>query len=161
MIEPVSMFACKTELYHGFGSTSSVGKHTARFGVTKALLVTDAGVRRAGLLQDVEEALQAAHVSYVIFDEVEEDPDIKTMHNGTLRLKEEDCNGVVVIGGGSPVCAAKGIALEATNGGSIREYAGQNRYRVPPLPVICLPTTAGAGSDVSRVFVFHDAEQHK
>ncbi|MFC2069509.1 iron-containing alcohol dehydrogenase [Chloroflexota bacterium] len=161
MIDQVSMFMCKTELFHGFGSASLSGKQAARFGITRALLVTDRGVRGSGLLQSIEDSLQSYEINYDIFDEVEEDPDIETIHKGTVRLKESDRNGIIVVGGGSPMCTGRGIALEATNQGRVPDYEGFKKYKVSPLPVICLPTTAGSGSDVSRTFVFHDASRHR
>jgi alcohol dehydrogenase len=66
----------------------------------------------------------------------------------------------VVVGGGSPVCAAKGIALLATNGGSIADYEGVGKYKHPPLPVIAIPTTAGAGSEVSATFIITDEKRN-
>ncbi|MFC2056002.1 iron-containing alcohol dehydrogenase [Chloroflexota bacterium] len=158
-MDKVSVFNCKTEIYHGFGAASLTGEQASRFGITRALLVTDQGVLKSGLIQDIEDSLQSANISYEIFDDVEENPDIKTMHKGAVRLKEAGGDGVVIVGGGSPLCAGRGIALKATNNGKISDYEGVNKYKSPPLPAICLPTTAGSGSDVSPAFMFHDASQ--
>lgn len=76
-------------------------------------------------------------------------------------MKDAGANGVVAVGGGSPMCAGKGIAVEATNGISVREMEGRGRYRVPPLPVICIPTTAGSGAEVSTNIAIHDSEQER
>ena len=88
------------------------------------------------------------------------DPGTKTVANGVDLLKAEGCDGVVVVGGGSPMCAGKGIALVATNGGSIADYEGNEKYKVPPLPVIGIPTTAGAGSEVSPSFIITDEKRN-
>jgi len=150
MIQQISRFMTKTTVFHGLGSTEITGAETAKQGVTRALIVCGPRVRKAGLLEGVEKSLSAAEIGYEIFDTVEEDADVDTVHALVLRIKETGCNGVVAVGGGSSLCAAKGAALEAANDvESIRELEGVNQYKVPPLPLICLPTTAGAGTDVS------------
>lgn len=151
-----STFLGKTRLVHGFGTASITGQEAARLGIRKALLVTDKGVRSSGLLTGVQASLAASGVAFEIFDEVEQDATVATMQRGAQLAKELNCSGVVVVGGGSPICAGKGIALEATNGQGIGGYEGRNMYSRLPLPVICLPTTAGSGSDVSTAFVVHD-----
>jgi alcohol dehydrogenase class IV len=138
-----------------------VGSEAARLGIKQALLVTDPGVRKAGLLEPIEASLEESSIPYQVFDGVPEDADVETMHQGALALKEAGANGVVAVGGGSPMCAAKGIALEATNGVKVREMEGRNRYRLPPLPVICIPTTAGSGAEVSTNIAIHDAQQER
>ncbi|MDP2937496.1 MAG: iron-containing alcohol dehydrogenase [Dehalococcoidia bacterium] len=157
----VFSFMCKTKVVHGPGSVALVGEEAARLGVHRALLVTDRGILKAGLLQMVWESLAAHNVAWEVFDQVEEDAEVETMHLGALRARETGCDGVIVVGGGSPICAGKGIALEATNGKKVREFEGRNQYRVPPLPVVCISTTAGSGSDVSAAFVVHDAAQER
>lgn len=161
MESSVFSFMCRTKVVHGPGSAALAGDEVSRLGVRRALLVTDRGIRKAGLLEKAEESLAAHGVSWDVFDQVEEDADVETMHLGALRVKEAGCDGVIVVGGGSPICAGKGIALEATNGRKIRELEDRNQYRVPPLPVVCLPTTAGSGSDVSAAFVVHDASEER
>ena len=149
-----------TKVVHGFNAINQVGKEAKSLGIRKALLVTDAGVRGAGLINAGLKSLESAGISTVVFDGVEEDPGTKTVAKGIDLLKSEGCNGVVVVGGGSPVCAGKGIALVATNGGSISDYEGFEKYKAPPLPVIGIPTTAGAGSEVSAVFIITDEKRN-
>lgn len=161
MVAQVFSFLCKTKVVHGPGSAALLGEEAARLGIKRALLVTDAGVRKAGLLEGAEASLAAQGVTREVFDQVAEDAEVEAMHLGALQAREAGCDGVVVVGGGSPICAGKGIALEVTNGQKVREYEGRNQYRVPPLPVVCLPTTAGSGSDVSAAFVVHDAAQER
>ena len=160
MIQQISRFMARTTLYHGFGATTLAGAEATKLGIKKVMLVSDPGVRKAGLLDRVEESLEKSTLPYEIFDKVEEDADVETVHQIALRIRESGCNGVVVMGGGSAMCAAKGAALEAVNEvESIRELEGLNRYKVPPLPVICLPTTAGSGTDVSWGFPIVDEAQ--
>jgi alcohol dehydrogenase class IV len=149
-------FALGTVIHHGFNSVSLVGQEAKRVGAKKVLAVTDKVVAEAGLFEPVVSSLKTAGIPFVTFDDVEVDPGTATVNKGVKLLKDENCDVVVVVGGGSPVCAAKGIALLATNGGSITDYEGVGKYKNPPLPVIAIPTTAGAGSEVSAMFVITD-----
>ena len=153
-------FYMPTRIIHGFGSVAETGREAAALGMKKALLVTDKGVKGAGLTDKVVASLAAAGVPVVVFADVEEDPGTKTVGRGLELLKAEGCNGVVIVGGGSPLCAGKGIALLATNGGALPDYEGADKFKVPPLPVIGIPTTAGAGSEVSSAFIITDEKRN-
>ncbi len=152
-------FQLGTVVHHGFGSVSKVGPEAKRLGAEKILVITDKEVRGAGLLDSVVKSIEAVNIPFTIFGDVEVDPGTATVNKGVDLLKVEGCNLVVVLGGGSPVCAAKGIALLATNGGSITDYEGEDKYKHPPLPVIAIPTTAGAGSEVSPAFIINDVSR--
>ncbi len=157
-----SQFIFKTVVYHGIGSTELTGGEAVKQGISKALIVTDNGVRQAGLLEVVQNSLSKSKVDYEVFDEVQENADVNVIHRISLRIKKSVCNGIVVVGGGSPICAAKGAALEVTNNvKDIRALEGWNKAKVPPLPIVCLPTTAGSGSDVSPGFPVLDYEYQR
>jgi len=158
--DSVYTFRLGTVVHHGFGSVSKLGPEATRLGAKKVLLVTDKGVADAGLLDTVVDSLETAGIPYVTLDDVEVDPGTATVDRGLKLLKDEKCNVVVVVGGGSPVCAAKGIALLANNGGSMTDYEGESKYKHPPLPVIAIPTTAGAGSEVSAAFIITDESRN-
>jgi len=153
-------FHMPTKVVHGFNAITQLGKEAKRLGIKRALLVTDGGVKGAGLIDDGLKALESEGIPAFVYDEVEMDPGTKTVAKGVEVLKSESCNGVVVVGGGSPMCAGKGIALVSANGGSIADYEGNEKYKVPPLPVIGIPTTAGAGSEVSATFIITDEKRN-
>lgn len=157
----IATFICRTRIYHGVGTAGMAGNEATRLGMKRPMLVTDAGIRKAGLLSAVEGSLKACNLPYEIFDGVPEDADTGTMACGTLALRDTGADGIIAIGGGSPMCAGKGIAIEATNRISVREMEGRNRYRVPPLPVIAIPTTAGSGAEVSTNIAIHDPETER
>src|SRR4030042_1283092 len=152
-------FHLPTKLVHGYNAITHVGKEAKRLGIKKALVVTDGGVKGAGLIDTGFKRLESEGIPAAVFDEVEMDPGTATVAKGVDLLKAEGCNGVIVVGGGSPMCAGKGIALVGTNGGSIADYEGIEKYKVPPLPVIGIPTTAGAGSEVSATFIITDEKR--
>jgi alcohol dehydrogenase class IV len=99
-------FYLPTRIVHGAYSVEETGKEFKAFGATKALVVTDKGVRGAGLVDGVLESLRKSGVPHVIFDEVEEDPGGTTVGKGAELALREKCDGIVAIGGGSPICAS-------------------------------------------------------
>ena len=151
-------FYLGTKVIHGLDSTQETGLELKGLGVTKALLVTDKGVRNAGLLEGVLNSLNKNGIAHVVFDEVEEDPGGITVGKGAKLASKEKCDGIVVVGGGSPICAGRGIGVVVTNGGKIRDYAGLGKATKPPLPLIAIPTTAGSGAEVSQFIVLKDEE---
>jgi len=159
MASDIYEFNLGTRIVYGTSSSVRIGEEAHKAKVKRALIVTDKGVRGAGLADEIAGLLHKANIETVIFDDVPEDADVNVMHRIAVALRENKSDGVVVVGGGSPLCAAKGGAVEATNDvSSIRELAGENKFKNPPLPVLCLPTTAGSGSDVSAGAPVYDHE---
>ena len=149
-------FYMPTRIVHGPNSVQETGHEFKNLGATKALIVCGKRVEAAGLLEGVLECLRKNAIPYVVFDEVEEDPGGTTVGKGAELALKEKCDGIVVIGGGSSICAARGIAVVLTNGGKIRDYAGLNKASKPPLPLIAIPTTAGSGTEVSQFILLKD-----
>lgn len=154
------LFTLPTRIFVGYKSASQAGAEAKKLGIEKVLLVTDKGVRKAAVTEPVIGGLEASGIKYEIFDEVPEDPNTQVVEKGLDLLQKTKCNGVIIVGGGSPLCAGKGIALVASNGGNIRDYEGFERYKKPPLPVVALPTTAGSGSEASAVFLISDEQRN-
>ncbi len=123
---------------------------------SKALIVT--GRRSAkinGSQQDIEEALQANNIPYYIFDAIEPNPSIKTVREAAGVARRERVDFIIGCGGGSPLDAAKAIAILAVNEVDDTElFSGQ--YPNTPLPVIAVPTTAGTGSEVTQYSILTD-----
>ena len=154
------LFTVPTKVYLGYSSINLTGKEARKIPIGKALVVTDKGIRSAGVLDPLLNGLDSSDLRYEIFDEVPMDPDTQVVAKGYDLLKSTGCDGVIALGGGSVLCAGKAIGLVATNGGNIRQYEGLEKYRVRPLPVIAIPTTAGSGSEVSSVFIISDEERN-
>ena len=119
--------------------------------MTRPLLVTDAGVRAAGL---VDEVGRACAVEAVVYDATPSNPTEEAVEAATELYRAERCDGVVAVGGGSPIDLAKGVALLATHRGPLAGYAavlgGVPRITAAVAPVVAVPTTAGTGSEVGR-----------
>jgi alcohol dehydrogenase len=130
------------------------------YGFRKALIVTDAGLAKAGVAAMIAEKLAMQDIDSVIFDGARPNPTTANVESGLGLLKESRCDFVVSLGGGSPHDCAKGIALCATNGGQIGDYEGVDRSSKPQLPLIAINTTAGTASEMTRFCIITDESRH-
>ncbi|QTA81437.1 Iron-containing alcohol dehydrogenase [Desulfonema limicola] len=147
------------EIIYGRGSLSKIGQCAARLGGEKVFVVTDSGIINAGWLDKTLEYLKQEGLRYIVYDNVVTNPrDFQAEHGVQLYLKK-DCDVIIALGGGSPIDTAKGIAILATNHGSINEYSGCNLVLHPIPPLVCVPTTAGTGADISQFAVFLDIKK--
>jgi alcohol dehydrogenase len=144
----------------GVGSVAQVGAEAQRLGMTRPLIVTDRGLVNTDIPGQITKSLEGAGLRWVVFSEVEPNPSIETVHAGLALYGKEKCDGLVAVGGGSPIDAAKAIGLLATNGGDIREYFGADKVKKPLPPLIAIPTTCGTGSEVTQLSVVTDTAAH-
>lgn len=122
----------------------------------KALIVTGrASAKLSGALDDV---LAALSTEYVIFDQVENNPTVETVIKGGQLAREQGCDYVIAIGGGSPLDAAKVMAIVAVNNDDPREYY-MSGWQRRALPLVAIPTTAGTGSEVTQYAVLTIVEE--
>ncbi|GAA0567066.1 L-threonine dehydrogenase [Caenispirillum bisanense] len=130
------------------------------YGYRRALIVTDAVLARIGLAAKVADQLAGAGVRSTVFDGVHPNPTTANVEAGLALLRQDDCDCVISLGGGSPHDCAKGIALVAANGGTIRDYEGIDRSARPQLPLIAINTTAGTASEMTRFCIITDEARH-
>ena len=152
-VEAIRTVEVPTRLVHGAGAVGSLAALAAELGMERPLVVTDAGVAAAGLAARVTAQLPHA----LLFDEVQPNPDIALIDRAAALYAERGCDGLVALGGGSPMDTAKAVGVVARHGGSIAQYEWGHdplRHRVPPL--IAVPTTAGTGSEVTLWAVVTD-----
>jgi alcohol dehydrogenase class IV len=145
-----------TDVYFGFGSIRSLSDRVRGVGSRTILVVTDPGVRAAGLLDRVTTALEATGRPLLVYDKVTADSGSELIAEAVERLHQHDADLVVGVGGGSALDTAKAVAALATNPGSPLDYVGLHKLKVRPLPTVAIPTTAGTGSEVSLWSVFTD-----
>ncbi len=154
----IRSFEIPTVMKHGPGAIRSLGKEAAALGLKRPMIVTDPGVERAGILQAATRSLDEAHIGYVLFNRVAPNPPIALVDAGAEIYRGEACDGLVGIGGGSSLDSAKSIGVVAANGGSILDYEWSDpqpiQVRIPA--TICVPTTAGTGSEVTLWAVITD-----
>ncbi|MBM3840204.1 MAG: iron-containing alcohol dehydrogenase [Verrucomicrobia bacterium] len=154
-----TQFNVPSTILVGGGVSQQLAAQAARLGGRRELLVTDATMVASGLAGRCVDQLKAANIPAAVFSGVQPDPTDKNVAEGLALLRRENCDLVIGLGGGSPMDAAKVIAVAATNDAPIREFAGYHRIAKPGLPLILIPTTAGTGSEVTKVAVVTDTER--
>ncbi len=141
-----------TQVQIDFGVLALLPQECARAGMSKPLLVTDAGVRAAGLLDRAVAAL--AGLPHAVFDATPSNPNEAAVRQAVAVYLQNGCDGLVALGGGSSIDLAKGVAIAATHGGPLATYAtiegGSPKISDTVAPLIAVPTTAGTGSEVAR-----------
>lgn len=144
----------------GENCLEDVGQEIKKLGFKKALIVTDKVLREIGTATQVTNILDSVNVSYAFYDEVQPNPTVKNVNDGLAILKDNNCDFVISLGGGSSHDCAKGIALVATNGGKIQDYEGADKAKKPQLPLISINTTAGTGSEMTLFAIITDTDRH-
>ncbi|MBG7629485.1 MAG: iron-containing alcohol dehydrogenase [Bacteroidetes bacterium] len=140
----------------GPGALNDLGEELKGLPYKKALFVTDKVLVKIGVAQKVSKVLEASGVKAVIFDNVQPNPTVKNVNNGLKMLKENDCDFILTLGGGSPQDCGKAIGILATNGGDIKDYDGIHKSEKVSLPIIAINTTAGTASEVTINYVITD-----
>ena len=141
-----------TQVHIEFGALQRLTEECQRIGISRPLIVTDAGIKAAGLLQQALDVMKGMNVT--VFDATPSNPTEAAVHAATAVCKENQCDGLIAFGGGSSIDCAKGVAIAATHEGPLTTYAtiegGSPRITDKVLPLIAVPTTAGTGSEVAR-----------
>jgi 4-hydroxybutyrate dehydrogenase len=141
-----------TQIQFDFGAVGLLRQECERVGITRALVVTDAGVRAAGVLQKALDALDGLPVA--VFDQTPANPTEAAVRAAVSMYKARGCDGLIAVGGGSAMDCAKGVAIAATHEGPLTHYAtiegGSPRITERAASLIAVPTTSGTGSEVAR-----------
>lgn len=148
-----------TKLKFGEGAARQTGSEAKKLGITKAMVVCDAGIKNAGGVDPVLQSLKEAGIPTVLFDKVQADPPDVMVNEGGMLARSEKIDGIVAVGGGSSMDTAKAINILVTNEPPINQYFA---YDAPAgvLPLIAIPTTAGTGSEVTRGGMVTDTVSH-
>ncbi|MEM7481222.1 MAG: iron-containing alcohol dehydrogenase [Acidobacteriota bacterium] len=145
----------------GAGCLMELGEAVLAHGGSRVFLVTDPGVRAAGIAPASEERLRAAGLAFEVFDGVSENPTASQVTAGVEAAREFGPDFIVAVGGGSAMDCAKGINLVLINGGRIDDYEGRHRAPRPLLPSVGVPTTAGTGSEAQSFALISRDEDHR
>jgi hypothetical protein len=141
-----------THIHLGYDALAQLPAECERSGIRRPLVVTDKGVMAAGVAQQAIDALKLPGVP--VFDDTPSNPTEAMVMAAAQRYREENCDGLVAIGGGSSIDLAKGVAIMATHAGTMTDYAtiegGSAKITDKAAPLIAVPTTSGTGSEVAR-----------
>lgn len=143
-----------TQIQLESGAARLLPQECERVGMRRPLVVTDAGVRAAGVLDQALQGFGAAAQALAVFDATPANPTEAAVRAAAALFRERGCDGLIAIGGGSSMDLAKGVAIAATHEGPLKTYAtiegGSPRITAAVAPLIAVPTTAGTGSEVAR-----------
>lgn len=152
-------FRMPSTLLQGEGAVEATGAEVQKLGAHNALIVTDSVMVKSGLVECVSKHLHEAGVDATVYDGVDSEPTDAFVEQGVALQRENGCDAVVAVGGGSPIDAAKAIALMAANEGVLPDYMGIGKVPKPGLPIVAIPTTAGTGSEVTIFTIITDTKR--
>jgi len=155
-------YYCSTRIEMGMGKARQLPTILQSLGLGKSiLLVSDPGVIRAGLVGPIRSALEEAGYRVAVFDAISQNPRDTECLEGATVFRDAAAEIVVAIGGGSAMDTGKTIALIGPNGGTPVEYADGLLPHSHIAPIVCVPTTAGTGSEVTRSAVITEVATHR
>ena len=143
----------------GVGSSNETGEQVKALGAKKVLIVCDGGLFKMGVADKIKDLIVAAGVEALIYPGAEPNPTDKNVHDGLKIYQDNNCDGIVSLGGGSSHDCGKGIGL-TTNGGNIRDYEGVNKSTKPMPPFVAINTTAGTASEMTRFCIITNTDTH-
>ena len=142
----------------GADTRTKVGQQARKLGFTRVLVVSDPFHEQAGRADEIVHMLNAAGLQASVYADVTAEPDTEMVERGAEQFRADNCDGIVALGGGSPIDTAKTISVLAANEGAVGQFMGTDAVPEPGAGVIALPTTSGTGSEATKVVVIADSE---
>lgn len=152
-------FELPTRMEYGIGVSEKLVSYLENMGTQNIFLVTDPGIVNSGILDPIEKQLKEAGISWKRFSEVEPNPKDYNVEKGAEIAREEGCDCILAVGGGSPIDCAKAISVVAVQEKNSRYYEDRSKIGKDVLPIIAIPTTAGTGSEVTFGSVITDTKE--
>ena len=152
----IAQFNVPATVITGAGASRELAPQLLRLGARRVLLVTDAFMESSGLAEVFVRAMEGAGIRVALFSGVQPDPTDANVRDGLRVYVGKQCDAIVALGGGSPIDAAKAIAVLATNSQPLSQYQGYHKVQKSGAPLVVIPTTAGTGSEVTKVAVITD-----
>jgi len=152
----IAQFNVPATVITGAGASRELAPQLLRLGARRVLLVTDAFMESSGLAEVFVRAMEGAGIRVALFSGVQPDPTDANVRDGLWVYVGKQCDAIVALGGGSPIDAAKAIAVLATNSEPLSQYQGYHKVQKSGAPLVVIPTTAGTGSEVTKVAVITD-----
>jgi alcohol dehydrogenase class IV len=145
----------------GVGALENLARYLRKFNAAKLLIVTDKGIMEAGIVDKVVGQLDASGTKYSIFHDVQPNPIDKNVMDGLDVYRENSCDAILGVGGGSPIDTAKAIRVVATHPGHVSEYYSSEKVTREMPALIAVPTTSGTGTEVSGGGVITDTSENR
>jgi alcohol dehydrogenase class IV len=146
-------------LIFGSGAVEKLGEEAKKLGVSKVLIVTDKVMTKLPTFEIIQRVLSANNIRFAVFDGAATEPTLEIVRDGLQAYKDNACDFLMALGGGSSIDAAKAIAVMTTNPGSIEDYMGAGKIKKAGAPLVAVPTTAGTGSEVTPYTIITDTKK--
>jgi alcohol dehydrogenase class IV len=156
----ISFFNTVSRVVYGFGCLEELEREIKRLHGSRILVITDPGIKTAGLLDPIAKLLDRAQSSFRVFAEVEPDPSIEVVLKSVDTAKAFQPDLILGVGGGSSLDISKATSILLTNPGSVYDYLGMDLVPAPGVPLVLIPTTAGTGSEVTSISVLSDSRDN-
>ncbi|MBP2034084.1 alcohol dehydrogenase class IV [Clostridium algifaecis] len=153
-----NLFLMPRYIFTGEGALDKAGDKIKSLG-SKALIITDDVMVKLGSINNVTNLLEKNNVKFSVYHEVNGEPTDIMVDNGIKKYKEENCDFLIALGGGSPIDTMKAIGAMITNPGSINDYLGKVIEKETP-PLVAIPTTAGTGSEATQFTIITDTKKN-
>ena len=143
-------------MYIGGNALASIGDCLAKLDIRNPLIVTDPFMAQSGKIDALTDLLDEAGLHYRVFSDTVPEPTTDVIEAGVSLLGQADYDGLIAFGGGSPIDTAKAINILSAGGGQMSDYKVPAQPNMPVMPLVAIPTTAGTGSEVTKVTVITD-----
>ena len=149
-------FKIPQNIIFGMGALNRLPEILKEAKCKSVFLVADKGLKNVGLVDRTEQIISKEGLKYCEFIDITINPTVGNVNTALEAFKKSQCESIIALGGGGPMDVAKAVAILATYGGSITDYAGLHKVPGPTMPLIAIPTTAGTGSEVTASSVITD-----
>lgn len=162
MAKPYYEFFCPVKVIAGNAALEHIPFELATLGAKRAMIITDKGVRSNNLLEPIQAAFENTDSTIaVIFDDVPPDSSLQTVRTAAELYRQNNCDAIIAVGGGSVIDTSKGVNILVSEGGDdLLKYSGAHNLPRPLKPFFVVPTTAGTGSEVTLAAVISDIEKN-
>jgi alcohol dehydrogenase class IV len=157
---PVRTFLIPPVLITGTGAVEKVGEECKKLGGKKGLIVTDAVLSKLGALEGVKKSLASQGLDVAVYDKIAAEPTDVYVQEGVQTFRDNGCDFLLAVGGGSAIDTAKAVSVMLTNPGEIDGYRGLGKLVKKGAPLVAIPTTAGTGSEVTVFTIITDTKKN-
>ena len=140
----------------GIGAHKEIPARVRSLGAKKPLIVTDKGITACGITKQISDLLKSEKMDFAVYDDTIPNPTDENVHNGVTIYKNNKCDAIITLGGGSSHDCGKGIGLVVANGGKIHDFEGLDKSSKPMPPYLAVNTTAGTASEMTRFCIITD-----
>lgn len=147
--------------YFGSGSINQLKEIATANNFKRALIVSDSNLEKIGYVDTIKNILTEVGVASESYTNVQPNPTVQNVEEALAIQQQTSCDCVIGLGGGSANDCSKAVAIVGANGGELIDYVGVNQSTKPSLPLVCINTTAGTATEISRAFIISDHEREE